>query len=110
MQKMELYRKLKEDKDSFEKLKNKRIKELLVARKENLKKENDIRKEKMKNFKYEQSNKKKDEEIKRIKRVNEALKNIVKPPTRAGLSKRESVPAGGAQLGQESTAQDLKQF
>lgn len=91
MQRMELNRKLKEDKDNFEKLKNRRIKELLVARKENLKKENDIRKEKMKNFKYEQNAKKKDEEIKRIKRVNEALKNIVKPTRSAHLPKRDSL-------------------
>ena len=33
MQKMELHRKLKEDKDHFDKLKNKRVKELLQARK-----------------------------------------------------------------------------
>ena len=80
MQRMELNRKLKEDKDNFEKLKNRRIKELLVARKE-----------KMKNFKYEQNAKKKDEEIKRIKRVNEALKNIVKPTRSAHLPKRDSL-------------------
>jgi|JI6StandDraft_1071083.scaffolds.fasta_scaffold233329_3 hypothetical protein len=40
MQKIELYRKLKEDKDVFEKIKNKRIKELMQAKKENIKKEN----------------------------------------------------------------------
>jgi cytochrome c553 len=33
MQKMELHRKLKEDKDQFEKLKSKRVKELLQAKK-----------------------------------------------------------------------------
>lgn len=79
MQKVELHRKLKEDKDAFDKIKNKRIKELLQARKENIKKENEIRKEKMKNFKKDQTVKHKDEEIKRIKRANEALKTFVKP-------------------------------
>lgn len=79
---MELHRKLKEDRDNFDKLKNKRIKEVMQARKENIKKENEIRKERMKNFKKDQAVKHKDEEIKRIKRVNEALKGIVKPTSR----------------------------
>ena len=61
MQKMELHRKLKEDRDHFDKLKNKRVKELLHARKENMKKENEIRKIKIKTFKNEQVLKKKDE-------------------------------------------------
>ena len=61
MQKMELHRKLKEDKDHFDKLKNKRVKELLQARKENLKKENEIKKTKIKTFKTEQALKRKDD-------------------------------------------------
>lgn len=38
LQKGELHRKLKEDRNNFDRLKNQRIKELLQARKENLKK------------------------------------------------------------------------
>ena len=40
MQKIELHRKLKEDKDNLFKLKSKRVKELMQAKKENIKKEN----------------------------------------------------------------------
>ena len=39
LQKMELHRKLKEDRDCFDKMKNKRVKELLHAKKENMKKD-----------------------------------------------------------------------
>lgn len=38
MQKLELGKKLKEDKDNFHKFKTKKVKELLVAKKENVKK------------------------------------------------------------------------
>lgn len=55
MQKIELHRKLKEDKDNLFKLKSKRVKELMQAKKENIKKENQIRKQKMKNFKKDQT-------------------------------------------------------
>ena len=82
MQKMELHRKLKEDRDCFDKLKNKRIKEVLAAKKENMKKENEIRKIKIKTFRNEQALKKKDDELKRAKKVTEALKIFVKPTVR----------------------------
>ena len=104
MQKIELHRKLKEDRDNFDKLKNKRIKEIMQARKENIKKDNEIRKERMKNFKKDQTVKHKDEEIKRIKRVNEALKNIVKPTSRN--FKKETLPSQN----REASAQDLRNF
>jgi hypothetical protein len=60
MQKMELFRKLKEDKDNFDKLKSKRVKELLTAKKDNLKKDSQIRKLTLDNFKKQQLNRKKD--------------------------------------------------
>lgn len=104
MQKIELHRKLKEDKDSFDKLKNKRVKELMHAKKENIKKENEIRKEKMKNFRKDQTVKHKEEEIKRIKKVNEALKNIIKAPS------RHSKKGGASETTQDVAAQDTKHF
>jgi LPS O-antigen subunit length determinant protein (WzzB/FepE family) len=76
----------------------------MQARKENIKKDNEIRKERMKNFKKDQTVKHKDEEIKRIKRVNEALKNIVKPTSRN--LKKETLPSQN----REASAQDLKNF
>lgn len=82
MQKMELFRKLKEDKDNFDKLKSKRVKELLTAKKDNLKKDGQIRKLTLDNFKKQQLNRKKDEEIKKIKRVNDTLKSILRPTTK----------------------------
>ena len=44
VQKVELGKKLKEDKDNFQKFKMKKMKELLTARKENFKKETHIKK------------------------------------------------------------------
>ena len=44
MQKIELNRKMKEEKDKFNKFKNKRVKELMDAKRENAKKEGQIRK------------------------------------------------------------------
>jgi hypothetical protein len=82
---------MKEDKDIFNNLKSKRIKELLNAKKETLKKDNQIRKLTLDNFKKNQLNKKKDDEIKRIKRVNETLKSIIKP-----ISRRESAITASA--------------
>jgi hypothetical protein len=60
MQKMELFRKLKEDKDNFDKLKSKRVKELLMAKKDNLKKDSQIRKLTLDNYKKQLINRKKD--------------------------------------------------
>ena len=44
MQKIELGRKLKEDKEAFQKYKTKKLKELLNVRKENVKKDNQMKK------------------------------------------------------------------
>ena len=79
VQKVELGKKLKEDKDNFQKFKMKKMKELLTARKENFKKETHIKKLMLENKKKSQSFKKKEEELFRAKRINEALKNLVKP-------------------------------
>lgn len=98
VQKVELNRKLKEDKDNFDKLKSKRIKELLVAKKENLKKDNQIRKLALDNFKSKQMFKRKEEEIKKIKRVNETLKNIIKPA--AKVTPKTSIHNGRINLTQ----------
>lgn len=102
VQKVELHRKLKEDKDAFDRIKNKRIKELLQARKENMKKENEIRKERMKNYRKDQTVKHKEEEIKRIKRANEALKHFVKPPHK---NKKDANPQNT-----ELTPQEVQHF
>ena len=44
VQKIELGRKLKEDKDTFNKFKSKKLKEILKARKENVRKDNQMKK------------------------------------------------------------------
>lgn len=54
----------------------------MVAKKENQKKDNIIRKLTIDNYKNIQYNKKKDEEIRKVKRLNEALKTIAKPVKR----------------------------
>ena len=57
------------------------MKELLRAKKENVKKENQLKKMVLENKRKVQSFKKKEEELKRAKRVNETLKNLIKPKT-----------------------------
>lgn len=79
VQKMELGRKMKEEKESFQKFKTKKVKELINARKENMKKDTHIKKLMMENARKNQSYKKKEEELHRAKRINETLKNLVKP-------------------------------
>lgn len=91
VQKTELFRKLKEDKDSFDKLKNQRIKELLNAKKDSLKKESTIKKLTLENQKKSLQFKKKDEELKRAKRVNETLKTLMKP---VGVKREVGTPIG----------------
>lgn len=60
MQKVELGRKLKEDKDNFQKFKTKKIKQLFLAKKENVKKENQIKKLMLDNTRQNQTFKKKE--------------------------------------------------
>lgn len=60
-QKMELNRKLKEDKEMFDRFKLERLKEVLEMRKKNIEKDNHIRKLTMENRKNQQSALKKDE-------------------------------------------------
>lgn len=79
MQKIELNRKLKEDKENFQKFKQKRTQELMVARKENMKKDVQIRKLTHENKKKTIVALKKAEEIKKIKKVNETLKKLFRP-------------------------------
>jgi hypothetical protein len=79
MQKIELNRKLKEDKENFQKFKQKRTQELMVARKENMKKDVQIRKLTHENKKKTMVALKKAEEIKKIKKVNETLKKLFRP-------------------------------
>jgi hypothetical protein len=55
----------------------------MVAKKENQKKDNIIRKLTIDNYKNIQYNKKKDEEIRKVKRLNEALKTISRPVKRS---------------------------
>lgn len=59
VQKIELGKKLKEDKDNFQKFKAKKVKELFQAKKENVKKENQIKKLMLDNTKQNQTFKKK---------------------------------------------------
>lgn len=59
VQKMELGRKMKEEKESFQKFKTKKVKELINARKENMKKDTHIKKLMMENARKNQSYKKK---------------------------------------------------
>ena len=54
----------------------------MVAKKENQKKDNIIRKLTIDNYKNIQYNKKTDEEIRKVKRLIEALKTIAKPVKR----------------------------
>ncbi len=79
LQKIELFRKFKEDKTVFEKVKNQRIRELFTCKKDNIKKESQIKKLLIENQKNAQINKKKEDELKRAKRVNETLKKLIKP-------------------------------
>lgn len=88
MQKGELNRKIKEDKDGFEKFKSKKVKELMKAKKQNIKKDNQIRKLTIENNRKNQHFRKKQEELNRAKRINDALKNVVKPPS--NMIKRHS--------------------
>lgn len=70
---------MKDEKEKFNKFKTKRIKELFEAKKDNAKKEGQIRKLKNENKKHLQQAVKRKEEIKRIKKVNETLKMLMKP-------------------------------
>jgi len=79
MQKIEINRRMKDEKEKFNKFKTKRIKELFEAKKDNAKKEGQIRKLKNENKKHLQQAVKRKEEIKRIKKVNETLKMLMKP-------------------------------
>ena len=79
MQKIELNRKMKEEKEKLNKFKTKRIKQLLNAKKQNNKKDFQIRKLKNENKKFVQQAIKKKEELKRAKKVNETLKILMKP-------------------------------
>jgi hypothetical protein len=54
----------------------------MVAKKDSFKKDGIIRKLTIDNFKNVQFNRKKDEEIRKVKRLNDALKTIVRPPKR----------------------------
>ena len=58
MQKIELGRKLKEDKEAFQKYKTKKLKELLNIRKENVKKDNQMKKMSLESKKKVQTYKK----------------------------------------------------
>lgn len=79
LQKIELNRRLKEDKENFQKFKQKRTQELMVAKKENMKKDILIRKLTNDNKKKSLAALKRTDEIKKIKKVNETLKKLLKP-------------------------------
>lgn len=70
VQKAALDRKWKEERSQFDKLKSKRLKELMVAKKDSFKKDGIIRKLTIDNYKNVQFNRKKDEEIRKVKRLN----------------------------------------
>jgi hypothetical protein len=79
MQKIELHRLLKHDQEMFQKYKHKRTQELMYAKKENLKKDVQIRKLTNENKKKNWCVLRKDDELKRIKKVNETLRKLMKP-------------------------------
>lgn len=67
----------------------------MVAKKDSFKKDGIIRKLTIDNFKNVQFNRKKDEEIRKVKRLNDALKTIVRPGKR--LQHRSSLATPLAQ-------------
>lgn len=97
VQKATLDRKHKEERSQFDKLKSKRLKELMAAKKDGIKKDGIIRKLTIDNFKNVQFTRKKDEEIRKVKRLNEALKTIVRP------AKRLPHPSHRASLAQSTS-------
>lgn len=104
MQRAVLDRKHKEERSQFDKLKSKRLKELMVAKKDNLKKDGIIRKLTIDNFKNVQFNRKKDEEIRKVKRLNEALKTIVRPGKRQPPNPHRASLTQSANLDQSVTS------
>lgn len=79
MQKIELHRLLKQDQEMFQKYKHKRTQELMCAKKENMKKDVQIRKLTNENKRKNWCVLRKDDELKRIRKVNETLRRLMKP-------------------------------
>jgi hypothetical protein len=104
VQKAALDRKSKEEKSQFDKLKAKRLKELMVVKNDIKKKDQIIRKLAIDNYKNVQFNRRKDEEIRKVKRLNEALKTIARPGKRT-LLQRSSLTQS-ANLDQSVTADE----
>lgn len=63
----------------------------MVAKKESLKKDGIIRKLTIDNFKSLQFTRKKEEEIRKVKRLNDALKTIVRPKRSVNINHRGSL-------------------
>jgi hypothetical protein len=79
LQKIELHRLLKQDQETFQKYKHKRTQELMMAKRDNLKKDVQIRKLTNDNKRKNWCVLRKDDELKRIRKVNETLKRLTKP-------------------------------
>lgn len=79
MQKIELHRLIKQDKENFQQYKHKRTQELLQAKRENLKKDVQIRKLTSDNNRKHWSVLRKNDELKRIRKLNETLKRLTRP-------------------------------
>ena len=69
---------MKEERHNYEQFRIKRVKEVMMAKKEGFKKDTQIRRLTMDNFKKGQTAKRKEEEVRRIKRVNQALKALTR--------------------------------
>lgn len=73
--KIEINRKIKEDKNAYDKFKKERLREILLAKKENVRKDKQIRKLALENKRKSIQMSKKNEELMRVRKVNEAIKS-----------------------------------
>ena len=102
-QKSELNKRMKEDKDRFEKFKLNRMKEILNMKRKNIEKDYEIRKLEKKKKKVMQYIMRKDEEAKRLKRANDTLKEILEPKNRNTFVKPMSRATVGGHANVEPT-------